>query len=92
MSEYFSGKIDKHFDVSFSWIFVLSRFRVFLSDVSSKTLQKTVCKKSVSKTFYKKIGGGKSKTVFCSSCFNRIFGRFSGRGVNKHDKKSRKKI
>jgi hypothetical protein len=46
MSKTFSKILTKQFDVSFSsTFFVLSRFRVFLSDGSSKTLQKTFCKK-----------------------------------------------
>jgi hypothetical protein len=54
MSKTFSEKIDKSFDVSFSSIsFVLSRFRLFLSDVSSKTLHKTL-KKCFEKLFQKK--------------------------------------
>jgi hypothetical protein len=45
-------KIDTNFDVSFSsTFFVLSRFRVFLSDGSSKTLQKTFCKTNRQKVF-----------------------------------------
>jgi hypothetical protein len=40
--ENFSQNFDKNFDVSFSSnYFVLSHFRVFFSDGSSKTLQKT---------------------------------------------------
>jgi hypothetical protein len=39
----------------FLGFYVLSRFRVFLSDGSSKTLQKTFYKKIVSKSFNKKI-------------------------------------
>jgi hypothetical protein len=57
---------DNNFDVSFSsTFFVLSRFRVFFSDGSSKTLQKTFYKKIVSKSFYKK-NDQKSKTDFFS--------------------------
>jgi hypothetical protein len=52
----FSKKNDKNFGVSFSsTFFFFSRFRVFLSDGSSKTRQKTFCKKIVSKSFYQKI-------------------------------------
>jgi hypothetical protein len=41
--KYFLQKVDKNFDVSFSSaFFVLSRFRVFLNDGSSKALQKNV--------------------------------------------------
>ena len=69
MSKTFSKILTKIFDVSFSsTFFVLSRFRVFLSDGSSKTLQKTFCKKIVSKSFYKKFDQ-KSKTDFFSNFF-----------------------
>jgi hypothetical protein len=51
MSKTFSKQIDKIFNVSFSSIcFVLSRFWVFLSGGSSKTLQTTFSQKLVSKT------------------------------------------
>jgi hypothetical protein len=40
----------------------------------------------VSKSFSKK-STKKSKTVFFSISFNHVFGRFSVRGVQKHDKK-----
>jgi hypothetical protein len=59
---------------------------VFLSDGSSKTLQKTFDKKIVSKTFYKKIDK-KIPNRFFSIFFYHVFGRFSVRGVQKHDKK-----
>jgi hypothetical protein len=93
MSKTFPKKIDKNFDVSFSSTFlVLSRFRVFLSDESSETLQKTFCNKRfakniVSKSFYKKIDQ-KSKTDFFSILFYHVFGRFSVRGVQKHDQQN----
>jgi len=46
VSQTFSKISTKHFDVSFSsTFFVLSHFRVFFSDGSSKTLQKTFYKK-----------------------------------------------
>jgi hypothetical protein len=54
---------------------------VFLSDGSSKALQK-----NVSKSLYKKIDK-KSKTDFFSIFVYHVFGRFSVRGVQKHDKK-----
>ena len=74
MSKTFSKILTKIFDVSFSsTFFVLSRFRVFLSDGSSKTLQKTFCKKIVSKSFYKNIDQ-KSKTDFFSICFITFLG------------------
>jgi hypothetical protein len=92
MSKTFPKILIFFFDVSFSSIFfVLSRFRVFLSDGSSKTLQKTFCKKIVSKSFYKKFDQ-KSKTDFFSNSFYHVFGRFSMRGVQKHDKKNIEKI
>jgi hypothetical protein len=54
-SKAFFQNIDKNFDVSFSsTFFVLSLFRVFFSDGSSKTLQKNVLrKKSCRKVFTK---------------------------------------
>jgi hypothetical protein len=73
-----------------STFFVLSRFRVFLSDGSSKTLPKTFYKKVVSKTNCKKIDK-KIQNRFFLDFFNHVFGRFSVRGVKKHDKKSGKK-
>jgi hypothetical protein len=45
--ENFFQSFDKNFDVSFSsTFFVLSHFRVFFTDGSSKTLQKTFCKQN----------------------------------------------
>jgi hypothetical protein len=53
--ENFFQNLDKIFDVSFSsTFFVLSRFRVFLSDGSSKPLQKTFCKKNRVEKFLQK--------------------------------------
>jgi hypothetical protein len=87
--ENFFQHFDKNFDVSFSsTFFVLSRFRVFLSDGSSKALQKTF-KKIVSISFYKKIDQ-KPKTDFFSIFFYHVFGRFSMRGAQKHEKKYQK--
>jgi hypothetical protein len=70
MSKTFSEQIDKNFDVIFFLDFLLFYrvFWVFLSDESSKTLQKTFYKKNVSKNFYKQIGG-KPKTDFSSVLF-----------------------
>jgi hypothetical protein len=59
---------------------------VFLSAGSSKTLQKTIDQKLVSKLFTKK-STKKSQTDFFSIFFYHVFGRFSVRGVQKHDKK-----
>jgi hypothetical protein len=54
--ENLSQNFDKNFDVSFSsTFFVLSHFRVFFSDGSSKTLQKTFCKKNRVEKFLQKI-------------------------------------
>jgi hypothetical protein len=55
--------------------FVVSRFRVFLIDGSSKTLQTHFCKKnvSVSKSFHKRIDQ-KFKTVFFSIYFITFLG------------------
>jgi hypothetical protein len=55
-----------------------------------KSTTKNVFKKIVSKSFYQKIDK-KSQTDFFSVLFYHVFGRFSVRGVQKHDKKSRKK-
>jgi hypothetical protein len=86
MSKTFSKISTKHFGVSFfSTFFVLSRFRVFLSDGSSKTLPtKFYKKKIVSKSFSAK----NPKPTFSRICFYHVFGRFSMRGVPKHDKKN----
>jgi hypothetical protein len=54
--ENFSQNFDKNFDVSFSsTFFVLSHFRVFFSDGSSKTLQKTFYNKNRVEKFLQKI-------------------------------------
>jgi hypothetical protein len=63
---------------------------VFLSDGSSKALQKTSYKKIVSKSFYQKTDK-KSQTGFFSILFYHVFGRFSARGVKKHSKNLGKK-
>jgi hypothetical protein len=49
---------------------------VILSNGSSKTLQKTFCKKVVLKSLYKQFDQ-KSRTDFFSNCFYHVFGRFS---------------
>jgi hypothetical protein len=70
---------------------------VFLSDdddqldESSKALQKMFYKKTVSKSFYKKIDKKIQNRLF-SIIFYQVFGRFSVRGVQKHHKKSQKKL
>jgi hypothetical protein len=54
--ENFPQNFDKNFDVSFSSaFFVLSHFRVFFSDGSSKALQRTFCKKNRVEKFLQKI-------------------------------------
>jgi hypothetical protein len=71
--ENFSKNFDNNFDVSFSsTFFVLSHFRVFFSNGSSKTLQKNVsqnksCRKSIFSRFFLSrfwafLGEGSSKT------------------------------
>ena len=87
MSKTFSKILTKIFDVSFSsTFFVLSRFRVFLSDGSSKTLQKTFCKKNRVEKFLQKIRPKIQNRRLLDFFFNHVFGRFSVRGVQKHDK------
>jgi hypothetical protein len=90
--ENFSQNFDKNFDVSFSsTFFVLSRFRVFLSDGSSKTLQKTFCKKNhTCQKVFTKNSTKNPKPTFSRNLFYHVFGRFSMRGVQKHDKKYQK--
>jgi hypothetical protein len=82
-----SQKTDKIFDISFSsTFFVLGAS----CDGSSKALQKTFFKQIVSKSFSKK-STKKPKTDFFSILFYHVFGRFSVRGVQKHDKQISKK-
>jgi hypothetical protein len=71
---------DKNFGVSFSFdvsfsstFFVLSRFRVFFFDGSSKALQKRFYKKNRVEKFPQKIDK-KSKTDFFSICFITFLG------------------
>jgi hypothetical protein len=64
---------------------VLTRFRVFLSDVSSKTLQKKVLQKNRVETFLQKID--KNPKLHFSQFFLSRFWAFLGKGVQKHDKK-----
>jgi hypothetical protein len=84
MSKTFSEKIHrKSTKISMSFFldfFVLSRFQVFLCDGSSKIVSKSLQKNRPKK----------SQTGFFSILFYHVFGRFSVRGVQKHDKKSRK--
>jgi hypothetical protein len=65
----------------FPRLFVLSRFRVFLSDGISKILQRKFAK-NVSKSFYKRIDQKNPKPIFSRT----FLSRFSVRGVqNKTD-------
>jgi hypothetical protein len=80
-----SQKIDKNFDGSFSsTFFVLLRLKVLLSDGSSKALQKTVYKKNRVEKLLPK-NRQKIQNRFLLNFFNHVFGRFSVRGVQKHD-------
>jgi hypothetical protein len=70
MSKTFPREIDKISMLVFPrFLLVFSRFRVFLSDGSSKALQKNVLKKIVSKSFYKKIDQNSYKTIFLDFLF-----------------------
>jgi hypothetical protein len=82
-----SQKIDKNLDVSFSSTFsVLLRFQVLLGDGSSKALPKTFYKKNRVEKFLQK-NRQKIQNRFFLDFFYHVFGRFSVRGVEKHDKK-----
>jgi hypothetical protein len=81
---------DNNFDVSFSSSsFVLSSFRVVSSDGSSKTLQKRFYKNNRVEKFLQKVRPKIPNRLFLDF-FSHVFGRFSMRGVKKHDKKDRK--
>jgi hypothetical protein len=85
-----SQNFDQNFNVSFSSTsFVLSHFRVFFSDGSSKTLQKTFYKNRVEK-FLQKNRPEVQNRLFLDFLYH-VFGRFSVRGVQKHDKKKYQK-
>jgi hypothetical protein len=78
--ENFSPNLDKIFDVSFSsTFFVLSRFRVFFSDGSSKALQKTFYKKNRVEKFLQEVRPKiqNAKPTFSRNLFYHVFGRFS---------------
>jgi hypothetical protein len=65
---------------------------VFLSDGSSKALQKTFCEKNRVENFYQKFDK-KSKTDFFSILFYHVFGAFLGEESKKTRlKKYREKI
>jgi hypothetical protein len=92
--ENFFKNVDKNFDVSFSSTFLcfIAFSRVFqrweFKNTTKNVLQKKSCRNG--KGFYKKFGQ-KSKSDFFSVLFYHVFGRFSVRGVKKHDKKKSKK-
>ena len=74
MSKTFSKILTKIFDVSFSsTFFVLSRFRVFLSDGSSKTLQKTFYKKNRVEKFLQKIRPKIQNRLFLENVLSRFW-------------------
>jgi hypothetical protein len=79
-------KIYKNFDVSFSSTFLFYRVFGCFSRWEFKNTPKSFATNIVSKSFYKTFDQ-KSKTDFFSIFFNHVFGRFSVRGVQKHDKK-----
>jgi hypothetical protein len=92
--ENFSQYFDKNFDVSFSSTsFVLSHFRVFFSDESSKALQKTFCKKNRVEQFLQKIRP-KVQNRLLLDFFLVRFWAFLGKGSSKTRliKKSTKQI
>jgi hypothetical protein len=75
MSKTFSKISTKNFDDSFfSTFFVLSRFRVFLSDGSSKTLQKTFCKKNHVENILQKIRPKIQNRLFLEKVFIMFLG------------------
>jgi hypothetical protein len=93
MTKTFSEKIDRDFGVSFSSTFlVLSRFQVLLSDGSSKHDKKRFVNKSCRRVTKKSTKKQKIQNRFFLILFNRVFGRFSVRGVQKHDKKYRENL
>jgi hypothetical protein len=81
--ENFSQNFDKKFDVSFSSTsFVSSHFRVFFSDGSPKTLQKTFYKKNRVEKFLQKIRPKLQNRLFLDFFLSR-FWAFLGKGSSK---------
>jgi hypothetical protein len=75
---------DKNFDVSFSLIcFGFSRFRVFLIDGSSKTLQKTFYKTNRVEKFLQKIRPKIPNRFFLDFFKKSCFWAFLGEGSSK---------
>ena len=85
MSKTFSKILTKNFDVSFSSTFLFCRVFGWIS------LPEVLRKKAVSKSFSKK-STKNPKPTSSRNLFYHVFGRFSMRGVQKHDKKNIKKI
>jgi hypothetical protein len=82
--ENFFQNFDQNFDVSFSsTFFVLSRFRVFFSDGSSKALQKTFYKKIVSKSFYQKVRPEVQNRLFLDFFLSRFWVFLGDEGSSK---------
>jgi hypothetical protein len=92
MSKTFSKISTKKFDDSFSsTFFVLSRFRVFLSDGSSKTLQKTYYQKNRVEKFLQKIRPKIQNRLFLEY-FSSRFWAFLDAGSSKTRLKKYQKI
>jgi hypothetical protein len=78
----------KNFDVSFSsTFFVLSHFRVFFSDGSSKTLQKTFCKKNRVEKFLQKFRPKVQNRLFLDFFLITFLGVSRCGELKKHDKR-----
>jgi hypothetical protein len=83
-----SKKTDKNFNISFSSTSLFYRvFRCFLAMGVQKHYNERVAEKSCRKAFSKK--STKKTPDFFSIAVYHVFGSFSVRGVQKHDKKSR---
>jgi hypothetical protein len=80
----FSKKIAKVFDVSSSRLFLFYRGSGCFSALGVKKYKQT---KQITKTIVSKSLFSKIQNRFFSIFFNHVFGRFSVRGVQKHDNK-----
>jgi hypothetical protein len=86
-----SQKTDKIFVISFSSTFLFYRvFRCFLAMGVQKHYKKRFTNRSCRKVFQKSRSKN-PKPTFSRFFLNHVFGRFSVRGVQKQDKKIRKK-
>jgi hypothetical protein len=70
----------------FPRLFCFIAFGGLLSDGSSKALQKTFYQKKSCRKVLQKIRPNNPKPIFSRNFFYHVFGRFSTRGVQKHDK------